>query len=512
MTITAAGTPASVVPTGGPWYSVDSADAARTLGVDPDTGLAAAAAARRLEEHGPNALPTEKPKPGWRRLLDQYRNYMQLILVGAVVASLVIGQWTTAVMVFVITIANALAAMRQEGKAESAMNALKGMTKVTARVRRDGDEAAIDAERVVVGDVVLLAAGDEVPADGRIVAASSLQIDESALTGESVPAAKDASTLPSDKLGAGDQANMAFMSTPVTHGSGLMLVTGTGSGTEVGKIAGMLAATTKEKTPLMRQLDVLTLWIAGAAGLTMLLMFALGLHRDQSLTVLFTTAVALAIAAIPEAMPTVLQIILSSGATLLAKRNAVVKDLASVETLGSTSAINSDKTGTLTMNQMTAIEVVDPTDRFAISGIGYGLDGSIKHAAGSSDTLDDAILPYIVASDAKLEDGKVVGDPTEGALLVLGHKAGLDIEATREQVRATCDAPVRPDLQADGHLQQGDRHVGQGHRPLLREGRRAGRAEPRGDGALERHERSMERRAQARADEHVVRMGRPGCG
>ena len=426
------------------WYAVSAEDVAAKFAVDPAQGLSSADAARLLAQNGPNALPTEKPKPGWRRLLDQYRNYMQIILVGAVIASLLIKQWSTAAIVFLITIVNALAGMRQEGKAESAMNALKSMTKATARVRRDGAEAQVAADQVVVGDVILLAAGDEVPADGRIVSASSLQIDESALTGESVPASKDATTLAGGELGAGDQTNMAFMSTPVTHGSGLMIVTGTGSDTQVGKIAGMLATTAKEKTPLMRQLDVLTLWIAGAAGITMVIMFALGHHRGQSTTVLFTTAVALAIAAIPEAMPTVLQIILSAGATTLAKRNAIVKDLGSVETLGSTSAINSDKTGTLTMNQMTAVEVLDPTDRYSISGIGYGLDGAVQHAAGSSDTIDDAILPYVVASDAKLVNGTVVGDPTEGALLVLGHKAGLDIDATREKYPRLATLPFDP--------------------------------------------------------------------
>jgi P-type Ca2+ transporter type 2C len=426
------------------WYALSGEDVATKFGVDPAQGLSAAEAARLLAQNGPNALPTEKPKPGWLRLLDQYRNYMQIILVSAVIASLLIKQWSTAAIVFLITIVNALAGMRQEGKAESAMNALKSMTKATARVRRDGAEAAIPADQVVLGDVILLAAGDEVPADGRIVSASSLQIDESALTGESVPASKDATTLAGGELGAGDQTNMAFMNTPVTHGSGLMIVTGTGSDTQVGKIAGMLATTAKEKTPLMRQLDVLTLWIAGAAGITMVIMFALGHHRGQSTTVLFTTAVALAIAAIPEAMPTVLQIILSAGATTLAKRNAIVKDLGSVETLGSTSAINSDKTGTLTMNQMTAVEVLDPTDRYSISGIGYGLDGAVQHAAGSSDTIDDAILAYVVASDAKLEDGTVVGDPTEGALLVLGHKAGLDIDATRAKYPRLATLPFDP--------------------------------------------------------------------
>src|SRR5947209_3880792 len=237
---------------------------------------------------------------------------------------------------------------------------------------------------------------------------------------------------------------MAFMHTPVTHGSGVMVVTAIGSGTQVGKIAGMLSATAREQTPLTRQLNTLTLWIAAAAGVTMVVMFVLGAQRDLSSTVVFTSAIALAIAAIPEAMPTVLQVIMSVGASDLAKRGAVLKDLTSVETLGSTSAINSDKTGTLTMNQMTAVEVVDPTDRFTISGSGYELEGKVHHAAGSSDTIEDAILPYIVASDAKLVAGKLVGDPTEGALLVLAWKAGRALEATAERCRRLATLPFDP--------------------------------------------------------------------
>ena len=282
------------------------------------------------------------------------------------------------------------------------------------------------------------------PADGRIVAASALQIDESALTGESVPAAKDAATLSGDQLGPGDQTNMAFMNTPVTHGSGTVIVTGTGANTELGKISGMLSATAKEESPLTRELNTLTLWIAAAAGLTMIVMFALGRGRGEAWDALFISAVSLAIAAIPEALPTVSQVILSLGSLNLAKRNAIVKDLPSVETLGFTSAINSDKTGTLTMNQMTAVEVVDPTDRYTITGTGYGLEGQVQHAAGTSATIEDAILPYVVASDAKLVDGKVVGDPTEGALLVLGHKAGLDIDATRERLPRLATLPFDP--------------------------------------------------------------------
>ena len=259
---------------------------------------------------------------------------------------------------------------------------------------------------------------------GRIIEASALQIDESALTRGSVPAAKNAEVLSGGQLGPGDQTNMAFMNTPVTHGSGTVIVTGTDAGTELGKISGMLSATTREQSPLTRELNKLTLWIAAAAGLTMIVMFVLGRQRGLAWDALFVSAVSLAIAAIPEALPTVTQTILSIGGVDLAKRNAIVKDLPSVETLGFASAINSDKTGTLTMNQMTAVEVVDPTDRYTISGTGYGLEGKVHHAAGSAPTIEDAVLPYLVASDADLVDGKVVGDPTEGALLVLGHGAG----------------------------------------------------------------------------------------
>jgi P-type Ca2+ transporter type 2C len=426
------------------WYALDPEDVASRLGVDVDSGLSAAEAAERLRRDGPNALPEEKPPSKFRRLLGQYTSYMQIILVAASVVSLVIKQWSTAIVLFVLSLINAITGLRQEGKAESAMNALKSMMEATARVRRDGVEAEIPAEQLVVGDVVLIAAGDEVPADGRIVSSSSLQIDESALTGESVPAAKDAETLADSKLGAGDQENMAFMHTPVTHGSGVMIVTSVGAQTEVGKIAGMLSATAVEETPLTKQMNTLTLWIVGAAGVTMIIMFALGLYRGQSWEMLFTTAVALAIAAIPLALPMVVQVVLSLGSVELAKQKAIVKDLPSVETLGFTSAINSDKTGTLTMNQMTAVEVLDPTDRYTITGSGYSLEGKISHPAGKTDTLDDAILPYVVANDAKLVDSKVVGDPTEGALLVLAYKAGMDIDETREQLPRLATLPFDP--------------------------------------------------------------------
>ncbi|MFD0263072.1 cation-translocating P-type ATPase [Kitasatospora indigofera] len=426
------------------WYARSPEEVAHLLGVDPETGLTGARVAEQLAAHGPNALPEEQPRPALLRFLDQYRSYMQIILVAAAVVSFAIAQWSTAILLVALTLLNAVVGLRQEGKAASAMNALKSMMKNTARVRRDGAESEIPAEELVPGDVVLVTAGDQVPADGRIVRASALQIDESALTGESTPAGKDTAVPPGAKLGPGDQTDMAFMNTPVTHGSGVLIVTGTGADTELGRISGMLSATAKEESPLTRELNNLTLWIAGAAGLTMIVMFALGRSRGQAWDTLFIAAVSLAIAAIPEALPTVTQVILSVGSLNLAERNAIVKELPSVETLGFTSAINSDKTGTLTMNQVTVVEVISPTDRYTVSGTGYGLDGRIHHAAGSAAGIEDTILPFLVAGDATLVEGTVVGDPTEGALLVLGHKAGLDVEGTRGRMPRLATLPFDP--------------------------------------------------------------------
>jgi Ca2+-transporting ATPase len=426
------------------WYAMSAEAVAEKLGVDPDQGLSAKGAAASLQKNGPNALPAESPPPGWKMFLAQYKSYMQIILVAAAVASIVIGEISTGIAVLLITALNALGGMRQQGKAESAMNALQSMLKTSARVRRDGTEVKIDADQVVVGDVVLLAAGDDVCADGRLIQSSSLQIDESALTGESVPAGKSADTVTQPDPVLGDQSNMAFMNTPVTHGAGVMIVTGTGADTAVGKISGMLKSTPTLKTPMTKQLDTLTLWIAGAAGLTIAIMFALGISRGDSTQQIFTTAIALALAAVPMAMPTVLQVILSTGSSKLAQHGAVVKSLDSVETLGSTSAINSDKTGTLTMNQVTVVEVIDATDRFSVTGKGYSLDGEIHHTAGNTNTIEAAILPFLIANDAKLVDGKVVGDPTEGALLVLGSKAKIDHESTIEAFPSLATLPFDP--------------------------------------------------------------------
>lgn len=296
-----------------PWYSRSAEEVAGAFGMDVSEGLSGAEATRLRAAHGPNSLPEEEAPPGWKRFLSEYRSYMQLILSGTAIVSLAIKQWSTAVVLILLTVFNAVVAMRQEGKAESAMNALKSLMKATARVRRDGVEGEMPAEQLVVGDVVLLSAGDQVPADGRLIAASSLQVDESSLTGESTPAAKETAPLHGTDLAPGDCSNMVFMNTPVTHGSGVFIVTATGSDTEVGKISGLLRTTAREMSPLTRELNNLSLWVAAAAGVTMIVMFATGRSRGQAWDALFVSAVSLAIAAIPEALPTVTQVILSPG-------------------------------------------------------------------------------------------------------------------------------------------------------------------------------------------------------
>ncbi len=367
----------------------------------------------------------------------------------------------------------------------------------------------------MVGDVVLITAGDDVPADGRIIQASALDIDESALTGESTPASKEAITLADAEVGPGDQTNMAFMNTPVTHGSGTMIVTAVGADAQVGKIAGMLAATTKEQTPLTRQLNTLTLWIGAAALGTMIVLFATGVSRGQSLESLFITAIALAIAAIPTALPTVLQIILSKGAKELAGQNAIVKDLVSVETLGSTSAINSDKTGTLTLNQVTVVEVVDAVDRYTVSGLGYGLQGKVEHAAGTTPSIENAILPYVVANDATIVNDKVVGDPTESALLVMARKAEVGVDPTRDLYPRLATLPFDPTYKLMAAFCSARDKSGKDVVRVLRQRRRAGDHRPLHDGARERRPGPLGRGArQARRRRHRAhgRRGTPRHG
>jgi Ca2+-transporting ATPase len=368
---------------------------------------------------------------------------MQIILlVAAVVNLLVTGDIGTSLVLAGLTLFNAVIGLRQEAKAEESVAALAQMMKTVARVRRDGQAVEIDAAQLVPGDVVLVEAGNRVPADGRITLAATLEIEEAALTGESLPVGKSTDPVPGDDVPLGDRTCMAYMNTSVTRGRGEMVITATGMDTEIGHIADLLANTQTDKTPLQKQLDGLSKIIASIAAVALVFVVVLGLVRGESFDTLFITGVALAVAAIPTGLPAVVTALLSMGTREIARRNAIVKRLPAVETLGSTSAICSDKTGTLTLNKMTARELAIPGhNTFTVSGEGYGTTGEIKHVGGSRIDLDPYLLPMVLCADAVLDGESLIGDPTEGALIVLGAKGGLDIEATRRDFPRVAEVP-----------------------------------------------------------------------
>src|SRR5215471_2241538 len=425
------------------WYTLSVKDALREQGVDAATGLSQQEAETRLTQYGPNKFTTEKKEPGWHAFLRQYQDPMQILLLVAAIASLIIQQWSTALLLVVLTLFNALLALRQEGKAEESVAALQKMMIVKSRVRRDGQVTELPAEQIVPGDIVLLEAGDRVTADGRIIRAATLEIGESALTGESAPVPKEFEAVDKVDTPLGDRVDMAYMNTEVTRGVGDIMVTATGMATEVGHISGLLQTTKLEKTPLTKQLDTLTNQIIVIALVALALFLALGYFRnDQSFDTLLLAGVAFALSAIPTGLPAVVTFLLANGTTALASIGAIVKRLRSVETLGETSAINSDKTGTLTLNQMTAVELVIPGQRYTISGGGYSTVGQVTRVGGKPGiNLEPYLLPMALASDAVVRDGELVGDPTEGALVVLAAKGGIDAVTTRQAYPRVAELP-----------------------------------------------------------------------
>ncbi len=416
------------------WHGWPADEVCRRLDVQPAVGLRSDEIAERRQRYGPNKLAEEAKEPTWRAFLRQYRDLMQLVLVGAAVVSIAALQdVSTALVVLGLTVVNALMGLHQEGKAAESVAALRQMLIMTANVRRDGQRLAVPAEELVPGDVVGFEAGDKVPADGRILVAATLEIEEAGLTGESTPVAKRVDPVSGEDVPIGDRIDMAFMNSQVTRGRGEMVVTATGMSTEVGHISGMLSGVEQEKTPLTKQLDQLTVLITIMAAAALLLIVVLGLARGEDFDTLFLVGITLAIAAIPTGLPAVVTMLLSVGTRKLADQGAIVKRLKSVETLGSTSAICSDKTGTLTLNQMTARKLVVVGRKFSVDGEGYSTTGRILRVAGDGDgPLEPFMLPMALANDAVIRDGACIGDPTEGALVVLAAKSGLDVEATRQ--------------------------------------------------------------------------------
>jgi potassium/sodium efflux P-type ATPase len=443
-----------------PWLR-PAADVAGELGADIERGLSSGEAAARLERHGPNQLDASTPVPRWRKLLAQFADPLIYLLLGAVVVSL--GAWVLegreevpfeAIVIAAIVILNAVLGYVQEARAEQAVAALQRMAAASAGVLRDGREQEVPATEVVPGDILVLAEGDAVAADARLVEAASLMVAEAPLTGESEAVTKQVAPL-DGPAGIGDRMNMVFDGTAVTRGRGRAVVTATGMGTEMGNIARLLEDTEEERTPLQREVDR----VGRALGIAVILIAAVvmgailltsEISRPSDLVDVLLVGVSLAVAAVPEGLPAILSVVLALGVQRMARKKAIVKRLSSVETLGSASVVCSDKTGTLTKSEMMIVTAVTPSGQVEVTGSGYRPDG--KLLADGREVDDESLVDevrYLFAggslpNDAVLrdEDGewKVQGDPTEAAFLVAEAKLGVT-EARRARFERVGEIP-----------------------------------------------------------------------
>jgi Ca2+-transporting ATPase len=427
-------------------------EVAEELQVDVSTGLSSNDASVRLESYGLNQLAEAKRRPALLRFLDQFRDVLILILLGAAVVSFVVSrELKTPLVVLVVVLLNSFIGFIQEQRADASLNALKKMLASNTRVRRDGKTLSVPSGEVVPGDVVLVEAGDRVPADGRIAVAVNLEIDESALTGESQPAAKSNDVVTRAEAALGDRICMAYMNTTVTRGRAELIVTSTGMSTEIGRIAGLLRATEIEQSPLQRQLEGLAHSLAKLSAVIVAAVVAIGLWRGDGISDILNLAVALAVATIPEGLPAVTAVTLAIGVATMAKQNAIVKRLSSVETLGCTSVICSDKTGTLTLNEMTARRLVSAGVELAVSGEGYSPIGEISGERSEAPfALENALIGMALCSDAVVHEVEgewsLVGDPTEGALVVLAMKGGVDVLGARSSHPRVAEVPFDSSL------------------------------------------------------------------
>ncbi|PAU69061.1 cation-translocating P-type ATPase [Bifidobacterium criceti] len=436
---------------------VDAGQVAATLDVDPRTGLSTDEAKRRLEKFGPNELASAPPVPKWKKFLQQFQDPLVYLLLAATAISLV--AWIIekvnaapgaegealpfdSIVIVLILIVNAILGYMQEAKAEEAVNALSEMTAPTSNVLRNGRVERINTTDIVPGDILVLGEGDTVPADGRLLAAASLRIAEASLTGESVPVSKKPATLDSAKA-LGDRSNMVFNGTSVTQGTGRAIVTGTGMNTQVGKIADLLQSTEDEATPLQKEMNhvskILGIAVCIIAVVVLIALAVLeGFHSVHDVIDSLLLAVSLAVAAVPEGLAAILTVVLALGVQRMAAHHAIVKKLHSVETLGSASVICSDKTGTLTRNEMTVERVVVPSGEVELTGTGYAPEGDMVAIDGSAvpENIANEVLATLgagtLANDGELREGdkpgtwEIVGDPTEVSLVVAARKTHAD--------------------------------------------------------------------------------------
>jgi Ca2+-transporting ATPase len=408
------------------YYAKDINFVKDELGTDVDQGLKQASIEERLGVHGENKLVGGKQRTIFNMIVDQFKDFMIIILIIASGLSIYVGEVVDGSVILGIVLLNAILGVAQENKASNALKALKEMSSPKAKVIREGVLSSVDSTLLVPGDVVVLEAGDYVPADIRLVESINLKIDESTLTGESVPVQKDLEKLIEEEAPIADRTNSAFMSTIVTYGRGRGIVTGTGMSTEIGKIATMLNETKEVQTPLQKKIGNFGKLLGIICVVVCVIIFGLGLLRGQDLLEVFMTAISLAVAAIPEGLPAVVTVVLAMGMQRMIKRNAIVKKLSAVETLGSTTVICSDKTGTLTQNKMTVLKIYDGLDEWEVEGTGYKANGQIKNDKKDIGLLDKLLKIAVLCNDAQIKDEEVIGDPTEGALIVLGEKGNYN--------------------------------------------------------------------------------------
>jgi magnesium-transporting ATPase (P-type) len=416
------------------WHAQDS-DAVIAALNSRMQGLSHEEAAKRLERDGANRLPEARGKPLWQRFLSQFHNVLIYVLLAAGLMTALLQHWIDAAVIVAVVLINAVIGFVQEGKAEHALRAIRKMLSQNASVLREGRQQSIPAEALVAGDIVLLQPGDKVPADLRLLKVKGLQIQESVLTGESIAVEKNTSPVIAEAI-IGDRLNMAYSGTLVTHGQGLGVVVATGSDTEIGHISTLVSETETLTTPLLRQMEQFGRWLTAAILVLAAFTFLFGtLVREYTAVEMFLAAVSLAVAAIPEGLPAIMTITLALGVQRMARRNAIIRRLPAVETLGAVNVICSDKTGTLTRNEMTLRTIASADQNFTLSGSGYDPHGSIMQGqtgvtVETSPFLLETLRAAVLCNDAALEQREgewlVNGDPMEGALLVAGMKAGLD--------------------------------------------------------------------------------------
>ena len=416
------------------WYMKSQNEVLSELETDLEKGLTEAQVQERLEKYGPNSLKEEKKRSLFSRVLAQFADFLVLILIAAAIISVFVGESTDAIVIIAIVFLNAFLGVYQEGKAEKSLDALKKMASPTAKVIRNGQSSIVNADTLVPGDVVLLDAGDIMPADLRFMESSNLKIEEASLTGESVPVEKNSNDTYSQEVSLGDRKNMGYMSTIVTYGRATAIVVGTGHETEIGRIATAIQVTDNEVTPLQRQLNGLGKVLGITTIIICAIVFAVGIMQGKEVLEMLMISISLAVAAIPEGLPAIVTIVLALGMNRMVKRHAIVKKLVAVETLGSTTVICSDKTGTLTQNEMTVVKVYTDGTILDVTGTGYSPKGDFQKEGKNIETssipdLKTLLSIATLANDAEIEKGeesyKVIGDPTEGSLITLGTKAGI---------------------------------------------------------------------------------------